>query len=99
MFPCFTLGMATDLPYRIDVWFDDHCNAVEELLATASTLAIARAAYNKAVQDRPERMITLRNGIPTVTRSRPSPPDANAKVVPIRRIGPVVMGTDDEMAR
>lgn len=98
-FCAYVPGMTT-LNYTIDVWADDACTAIEETLAAAGDIKVARAAYNAAVQLRPGRMITLRNRAMVLAQSREPPPDPDAKVVPIRRIiGPIFADTDDDAGR
>jgi hypothetical protein len=89
----------TDLPYKIDLWMDDACTRIEEPLATASDLDLARTAYNRAVLKRPSRMITLRNRTMVIAQSREPPRGPDDKVVPIRHMGPVFMDTDDDVGR
>jgi hypothetical protein len=89
----------TDLPYKIDLWLDDACTRIEEPIATASSLKVARAAYNAAVAEKPDRMITLRNRTMVIAQSREPPRGPDDKVVPIRRTGPVYIDTNDNEGR
>jgi hypothetical protein len=54
-------GEEEDLPYRIDLW-DTRSRKVERVLARASRAALARAIFNAAQQEYPDRRITLRRG-------------------------------------
>ena len=49
-----------ELLYRIEIWnaADQH---VEELIATASNAIVARAAFNTAAAQYPNRSVRLRN--------------------------------------
>jgi hypothetical protein len=85
--------MRAEFPYRVDLWFDDECTRIEEPLAAASSIKLGRAAYNAAVLERPERMITLPNRTMVLAQSRRPPLSADNKVVPIRRIPPVFVDT------
>ena len=56
-----------DLAYRIELW--DHSQAsVEQVLAVTASAGIGFAAYYKAVQEFPDRTITLRHKNNVVVR-------------------------------
>ena len=46
--------------FRVEVWSfnDDH---VDELMAVVKNVMVARAAYEAALQERPDRIVRLRN--------------------------------------
>ncbi len=46
--------------FRVEVWSfnDDH---VDELMAVARNVMVARAAYEAALKERPDRIVRLRN--------------------------------------
>ena len=46
--------------FRVEVWSfnDDH---VDELMAVAKNVMVARAAYEAALKERPDRIVRLRN--------------------------------------
>ncbi len=47
-------------PFKIEVWsFDD--DHVDERLAVAKNSTVAKAAYEAAVKERPDRIVRLRN--------------------------------------
>lgn len=89
----------TNFPYRVDLWMDDECSAIEEHLADLSTLKLGQLVYNAAVRAKPDRMITLRNGTRIVAQSREPPRSPDDKIVPIRRLGPIFSDTDDDEGR
>jgi hypothetical protein len=51
----------TKLPYRIELW-DSHKKTVERVLARAVSAPLARAIYSAALDEHPERRITLCRG-------------------------------------
>lgn len=58
-----------DLPYSVEQW-DDADQHVEELIALAGDYRVARAAFDRAVQERPGRIITLRQKARLLADSR-----------------------------
>jgi hypothetical protein len=62
--PClFTLaimaaGHQFDLPYSVELWYEDDTR-VEELIALTADYNVARAAYEEAMKRRPGRIVTL----------------------------------------
>jgi hypothetical protein len=52
---------AEELPYRIELWLDG-ADGVERVLARAVSAQLARAIFNAARGEHPERRITLRKG-------------------------------------
>lgn len=59
---------AEELPYRIELWFDGS-DGVERILARAVNAQLARAIFNAARGEHPERRITLRKGNRIVANS------------------------------
>jgi hypothetical protein len=51
-----------NLPYRIELWAADGAGSVERVLAQAASAPLARAMFNAALTEHPERRITLRRG-------------------------------------
>jgi hypothetical protein len=51
-----------DLPYWIELRKADDPDTVESVLARALNAELARAIFNAAQSEHPERRITLRNG-------------------------------------
>lgn len=51
-----------DLPYRIELWHAEAGDAVERVLGRAVTNQLARAIFNAAQGEYPERRITLSKG-------------------------------------
>lgn len=64
------------LPFTIDLWADDELSIVEEL-ARASSLSIARVAFDAAAVIYPRRMLTLRG--PGVCETHGATPCAVAR--------------------
>jgi hypothetical protein len=58
-----------DLPYSVEQW-DDGDRHVEELIALVGDYRVARAAFDKAVRERPGRIITLRQKARLLADSR-----------------------------
>jgi hypothetical protein len=58
-----------DLPYRIELWHDGEQEEVERVLARAQSAQLARAIFQAAKDEHPERRITLRIGNRTLTDS------------------------------
>jgi hypothetical protein len=62
------------LPFTIDLWADDELSIVE-VLARASSLSLARVAFDAAAVIYPRRMLTLRGpGVCETLGSRPERP-------------------------
>ncbi|WP_181705317.1 hypothetical protein [Chthonobacter rhizosphaerae] len=59
-------GPAKDHPFKVELWSDDDIVRLEEL-ATASTWALAKVAYDEAVKTYPGKRIIIRQGIRVVT--------------------------------
>lgn len=59
-----------ELPYRIELWRDGKGQDVEKLLARAQSAHLARAIFQAAKEEHPERRITLRKGNRTIAESR-----------------------------
>jgi hypothetical protein len=53
---------ADELPYRVELWRDGVGEAVERVLARALNVQLARAIFNAARGEHPERRITVRKG-------------------------------------
>ena len=51
-----------ELPYSIELWRVDDDDAVERVLARASSAQLAQAIFNAARSEHPGRRITLRQG-------------------------------------
>jgi hypothetical protein len=51
-----------ELPYRVELWRDGGAEAVERVLARAVNVQLARAIFNAAQGEHPDRRITLRKG-------------------------------------
>lgn len=66
---CKTLPMPDSLAFRVEQW-DEAGNRVEELIAAAGNVLVARAAYEAAVKLRPGTNITLRNHARVIERTR-----------------------------
>jgi hypothetical protein len=50
------------LPYRIELWDPVARDCIERVLARASSAPLARAMFNAARNEHPDRRITLRRG-------------------------------------
>lgn len=50
------------LPYRIELWHTECRDRVERVLARAVTAQLARAIFQAAMEEHPQRRITLRKG-------------------------------------
>lgn len=55
-------GQTNELPYSIELWNDGGGDKVERILARAVSAQLARAIFKAAVDDHPNRRITLRRG-------------------------------------
>jgi hypothetical protein len=81
------------LPFTIDLWADDELSIVEEL-ARASSLSIARVAFDAAAVIYPRRMLTLRGpgvcethgGTPCPVAREPTRPGSRGVTSGPRRI-------------
>jgi hypothetical protein len=49
-----------DLPYKVELWSEDH-SAVEQVLAVTTSSSIGYAAYYAATREYPDRYLTLRH--------------------------------------
>lgn len=58
-----------DLPYSVEQWDDDDRH-VEEVIALAGDYRVAKAAFDKAVRERPGPIITLRQKARLLADSR-----------------------------
>jgi hypothetical protein len=58
-----------DMAYRLEMW-DDQDTHVEELIALLTDHAVARAAFAEAVQQRPGKIIILRQKSRVLADSR-----------------------------
>lgn len=56
-----------EFAYRLELW-DEGKNAIETILAMASSGTIAYAAYYAATREFPERYVTLRHGDNVLSR-------------------------------
>jgi hypothetical protein len=50
------------LPYRIELWHAESHETIERVLARAVTAQLARAIFQAARDEHPQRRITLRKG-------------------------------------
>jgi hypothetical protein len=55
-------GRSENLPHRVELWDVADRNRVERVLARALNAPLARAIFNAAQTEHPERRITLRRG-------------------------------------
>lgn len=57
-------GQKDALPYRIELWAPDGAASalIERVLAQAASAPLARAMFNAALTEHPDRRITLRRG-------------------------------------
>ncbi|UCI08638.1 hypothetical protein [Mesorhizobium sp. B1-1-8] len=53
---------AEALPYRIELWHPESHEIIERVLARAVTAQLARAIFQAARDEHPQRRITLRKG-------------------------------------
>jgi hypothetical protein len=58
-----------ELPYRVELWHPQDKNQVEKVLARALSAHLARAIFDAAKNEHPERHITLRKGNRTLADS------------------------------
>jgi hypothetical protein len=58
-----------DLPYRIELWQAPRHDAVERVLARALSATLARAIFQAAQSEHPERRITLSKGAHVIADS------------------------------
>jgi hypothetical protein len=58
-----------ELPYSIELWHAEDPNAVERVLARASSAQLAHAIFTAARNEHPERRITLQKGSRVVADS------------------------------
>ena len=59
---------SAELPYSVELW-DQQSSNIERAIARASTGQMARAIYDSARKEFPERRITVRRGSETVLDS------------------------------
>jgi hypothetical protein len=64
-------GRAEELPYRVELWYDGTKDSVERVLALAVSVQLARAIFKAAMDEHPNRRITLRKGNRIVADSLP----------------------------
>ena len=64
-------GAGEDLPYAIELW-DQQGARVERVIARASSGQLARAIFDSARKEFPDRRITLRRGADSVLDSAKS---------------------------
>jgi len=55
-------SLPEELPYRIELWQADGSDSIERVLARALSAQLARAIFNAAKREHPERRVTLRRG-------------------------------------
>lgn len=58
---------AEDFPYKIELW-DDRKQAVEQVVAVASSAAVAHAAFYAAAREFGDRFVTLRHKASIINR-------------------------------
>jgi hypothetical protein len=63
-------GKGEDLPYRVEVWSEDH-KSVEQTLAMTANGSIGYAAYYEATREYPDRYVVLRHKNRFVARWNP----------------------------
>ena len=61
-------GGSEDLPFAVEVW-NEHNAAVERVIARATNQQLARAIFDSARKEYPERRITVRRGSDTILDS------------------------------
>lgn len=59
-----------DLPYRVEVWSEDH-QRIEQTLAMTANGSIGYAAYYEATREYPDRYVVLRHKSRIVARWNP----------------------------
>jgi hypothetical protein len=57
------------LPYRVELWDAENRDAMERVLARTADALLARAVFKAALDEHPERRITLRRGARIVADS------------------------------
>ena len=67
--------------FRVEVWSfnDDH---VDELMAVARNVSVARAAYEAALKERRDRIVRLRNKAMVLAERFPSDNETGGSSVP-----------------
>jgi len=63
------MGAMDELCYRVEQW-DETGQRVEEIVAAAADLLVARAAYEATVKRRPGQFILLRHKARIINQSR-----------------------------
>jgi hypothetical protein len=61
------------LPYRIELWDAATGETMERVLARALSVTLARAIFQAAQTEHPDRRITLRRGSRLIADSHPRP--------------------------
>jgi hypothetical protein len=59
----------TELPFKVEAWSQKGQN-IDRLIATATNVLVARAAYEAAVQLYPGQNITLRQGARVIAETK-----------------------------
>ena len=59
----------TELPFKVEAWSKKGQN-IDRLIATATNVLVARAAYEAAVQLYPGQNITLRQGTRVIAETK-----------------------------
>jgi hypothetical protein len=59
----------TELPFKVEAWSKKGQN-IDRLIATATNVLVARAAYEAAVQLYPGQNITLRQGARVIAETK-----------------------------
>lgn len=62
-------GQAEELPYRIELWREPDEGGLERVLARASSPHLARAIFEAAKEEHPQRRIVLRKDKRTLAQS------------------------------
>jgi hypothetical protein len=70
-------GHNDKLSYRIELWDAAERDSVERVLARAFSATLARAIFNAARSEHPDRRITLRRGARIIADSHGSSPIQN----------------------
>lgn len=66
------MNLHPDLRFRIDEWRDDG-GGITEVLGALANFFVAEAAYEKVIELRPHRNITLRQGARVLREHNPAP--------------------------
>ena len=65
-----------ELPFVVELWRGSPSDAVERVLAKATTLKLANAILKSAELEYPDRRLTLRNGEAIISDVQPRTPAA-----------------------